>query len=50
MRRARKLPDTEGRKGWYETLPAPVEALRVRGKVRSDWAVIGDGTIKRAAA
>ncbi len=50
VRRARKLPDTEGRNGWYETLPEPPEALRVQGDVSCDWAVLGAGTNGLAAA
>jgi glycine/D-amino acid oxidase-like deaminating enzyme len=49
-RKVRKFPDTTDRNGWYETLPAPAEALRVRGEVRSDWAVLGAGTCGLAVA
>ena len=49
-RKARKLPDTDARNGWFETLPAPPAALRVQGEVRCDWAVLGAGTCGLAVA
>ncbi|MBT6975399.1 MAG: FAD-binding oxidoreductase [Rhodospirillaceae bacterium] len=49
-KKARKLPDVGARNGWYETLPAPAEALRVQGEVRHDWVVIGAGTCGLAVA
>lgn len=49
-RKARKLPDDGARNGWYDTLPPPPEALRVRGTVTCDWAVIGAGACGLAVA
>ena len=49
-RKARKLPDDGVRNGWYDTLPVPPEARRVRGTVSCDWAVIGAGVCGLAVA
>lgn len=40
---ARKLPDDGPRNGWFETLPEPPAALRLKGRVKVDFAVVGAG-------
>lgn len=48
--KARRLPDSADRSGWFETLPPPPEPRRVDRSVRADWAVIGAGVCGLAAA
>jgi glycine/D-amino acid oxidase-like deaminating enzyme len=36
--------------GWYDTLPEPEPALRIRGRERADWVVLGAGITGLAAA
>lgn len=45
-----KLPQNDGRCGWYETLPAPGPSTPLKGEVKADWVVLGAGLAGLAAA
>lgn len=45
-----RLPQDDGRCGWYEMLPAPCVAQQLRGEVTVDWVILGAGLAGLAAA
>ena len=44
------FPADDSRCGWYETLPEPGPARRIRGRERADWVVLGAGITGLSAA
>ncbi|WP_250454430.1 FAD-binding oxidoreductase [Caballeronia sp. ATUFL_M2_KS44] len=45
-----RVPRPDGVNGWWETLPAAADAIRVAGEQRFDWVVIGGGITGLCAA
>lgn len=46
----KKLPQADGRNGWYDILPPPKPATPVKGNSKADWIVLGAGFTGLAAA
>jgi glycine/D-amino acid oxidase-like deaminating enzyme len=44
------LPTDDSQCGWYDTLPEPGPAHRIRGRERADWVVLGAGITGLSAA
>ena len=44
------VPADDANCGWYDALPEPVPARRIRGSERADWVVVGAGITGLAAA